>query len=77
MGECRRVAAGWCGAIWRSLRKVRWGRVAVGVVTVVAVLAAPVLGGIVAAFQVIDLPDHVRKSEASVLYYSDGVTELA
>ncbi|MDQ1658216.1 MAG: hypothetical protein QOD41_3299 [Cryptosporangiaceae bacterium] len=80
MGERTRVGriVAWRGrAIRRWLRKVRWGRVAVGILTVVAVLAAPVLGGIVAAFQVIDLPDHVRKSEASVLYYSDGVTELA
>ncbi len=35
------------------------------------------VGGVATAFTVVDLPQVPRMAEASVLYYSDGVTELA
>ena len=60
----------------RFLTRLRWGRMLLTVVTSIGVLAAPAVGGVVAAFQVIELPAQVRKNQASVLYYSDGVTEL-
>jgi membrane peptidoglycan carboxypeptidase len=66
---------------WRSGPTARPGRVrrrrcVLGVVTVFAVLASPVVGGTFAAFRLITVPESVRLSQASVLYYSDGVTEL-
>jgi membrane peptidoglycan carboxypeptidase len=48
----------------------------VGLGLVLTLLAGAVAGGLYGAFDSIPLPAEVRTDQASVLYYSDGVTEL-
>jgi membrane peptidoglycan carboxypeptidase len=47
------------------------------VLIVAALLAGTVSGAVYGAFDTIPLPAQVRSDQASVLYYADGVTELA
>ncbi|MDQ1646675.1 MAG: hypothetical protein QOJ50_2859 [Cryptosporangiaceae bacterium] len=55
-------------------RRSPWGRRILAAAVACAVVA---LGGVVAAFTMVDLPSAVPMMRASVLYDSDGTTELA
>jgi membrane peptidoglycan carboxypeptidase len=59
----------------RKRRRLRRAGLALGLV--LAVLAGVASGGVYGAFDTIPLPAEVRSDQASVLYYADGVTELA
>jgi membrane peptidoglycan carboxypeptidase len=61
----------------KKRRRARRRRIGVIVGVVCAVLFPMAAGVIYGAFETIPLPGQVRTDQASVLYYADGVTELA
>ena len=58
-------------------KRRRLRTIVVALLPVLALLAGAVAGGLYGAFDSIPLPAQVRSDQASVLYYADGVTELA
>ena len=59
----------------RKRRRLRRAGLALGLA--LAMLTGVAGGGVYGAFDAIPLPAEVRSDQASVLYYADGVTELA